>query len=57
MFLIVIGVSFGSGHRTAGICRSQGMPWGVCGVFSCDCGFFVKICVKVCAEDCFEGKF
>ena len=55
--LIITGVSFGSGHRTAGIFRGQGRPWGVCGVFSCDSGIFVKICVKVCAEDCFEGKF
>ena len=55
--LIITGVSFGSGHRTAGIFRGQGRPWGVGGVFSCDGGIFFKICVKFCAEDCFEGKF
>ena len=55
--MIVTGVSFGSGHRTAGIFRGQGRPWGVCGVFSCDGGIFFEVCVKFGAEDCFEGNF
>ena len=51
------GVIFGSGCGAGGSFRGSGGAGGGCKVLVSKVEVYVKICFKICSEDCVEGEF